>query len=115
MRKFDIKSFSVPELLTLRDEIDQHLLAHRDELQAQLAKIGRMSGRIGPARGIKVAPKYRHPQTGETWSGRGGLAGWLVREINAGRRREDFLIDTRRDGSKDAVQNEAASESAKPS
>jgi DNA-binding protein H-NS len=41
---------------------------------------------------MKVAPKYRHPKTGETWSGRGGTAGWLAREIKAGKKREDFLI-----------------------
>lgn len=89
----DLKSLSVAELLALRDDIDARLLAHRAELQAQLAQIGSVNGKGGPVRGIKIAPKYRHPKTGETWSGRGGVAGWLAKEIAAGRKREDFLID----------------------
>ncbi len=89
----DLKALSVSELLSLRDDIDKQLLAHRAELQAQLAQIGSVNGKGGPTRGVKIAPKYRHPQTGETWTGRGGVAGWLAREIEAGRKREDFLID----------------------
>lgn len=34
-----------------------------------------------------VAPKYRNPETGATWSGRGREPAWL-----AGRNREDFAI-----------------------
>ena len=89
----DLKSLSVPELLALRDDIDQQLMVHRAELQAQLAQIGNVNGKGGPIRGVKIAPKYRHPQTGETWTGRGGVAGWLAREIAAGHKREDFLIE----------------------
>lgn len=89
----NIKSLSVSELLALRDDIDAQLQAHRAELQAQLAQIGGANGKVRPSLGIKVPPKYRHPKTGETWTGRGGVAGWLVREIAAGHKREDFLID----------------------
>lgn len=34
-----------------------------------------------------VAPKYRHPETGETWSGRGRAPKWLE-----GKNKEDFAI-----------------------
>ncbi|WP_447410901.1 H-NS family nucleoid-associated regulatory protein, partial [Clostridium perfringens] len=63
--------------------------------QAQLAQIGgNGAGRkSGALKGMKVAAKYRHPKTGETWSGRGGVAGWLAKEIKAGKKRDDFLID----------------------
>lgn len=93
MRTPNLKTLSIPELLALRDAIDKQLLAHRAELQAQLDQIGSVNGKGGPTRGVKIAPKYRHPQTGETWTGRGGVAGWLAREIEAGRKREDFLIE----------------------
>ncbi|WP_211908033.1 H-NS histone family protein [Tardiphaga alba] len=96
----DLKSLSVPQLLALREDIDKQLLAHRDELQAQLAQIGTVNGRGGPTRGVKIAPKYRHPKTGETWTGRGGVAGWLAKEIAAGRNREEFLIDNAAKGSR---------------
>lgn len=39
-----------------------------------------------------VAAKYRYPETGETWSGRGRMAGWLSERIKAGARLEDFLV-----------------------
>lgn len=87
----NIKSLSVAQLLTLRDDIDNLLQTRRAELQAQLAQIG--GGKPGGSKGIKVPPKYRHPGSGETWSGRGGVAGWLARELAAGRKLEDFLIE----------------------
>lgn len=87
----EIKSLTVAELLTLREAIDEQLQARRAELQAQLAQIG-SSTKAGAGKGAPVPPKYRHPKTGETWTGRGGVAGWLAKELAAGRKREDFLI-----------------------
>ncbi len=88
----NIKSLSVAQLLALRDDIDRLLQTRRAELQAQLAQIGDGS-RSAATKGLKVPPKYRHPGSGETWSGRGGVAGWLARELAAGRKLEDFLIE----------------------
>jgi DNA-binding protein H-NS len=47
-----------------------------------------------PARGRRapVRPKYRHPGTGETWSGRGSAPAWLRRLEQDGRSREDFAV-----------------------
>lgn len=45
-----------------------------------------------PAGGGKVAAKYRHPETGETWSGRGLEPKWLRAEIAGGKSRQDFLV-----------------------
>ncbi|CUJ61843.1 H-NS histone family protein [Achromobacter xylosoxidans] len=45
----------------------------------------------GRARG-PVAAKYRHPTTGETWSGRGRTPRWLVAEEGAGRSREEYRL-----------------------
>ncbi len=42
-----------------------------------------------------VRPKYRHPDTGETWSGRGSAPAWLKRMEGEGRSRDEFAI---RDG-----------------
>jgi DNA-binding protein H-NS len=93
MRSADIKNLSVPQLLAMRVDIDKQLQSRRAELQAQLAEIGEGSGgKAKSVKGSKVAPKYRHPKTGETWSGRGGVAGWLAKEIKSGKKREDFLI-----------------------
>ena len=40
----------------------------------------------------KVAPKYRDPQSGATWSGRGLTPKWLKEKEKAGGNREEFLI-----------------------
>lgn len=95
MPSVNLKSLSVPQLLAMRSDIDVMLQSRRSELQAQLAEIGGStggSGRVSRIKGLKVAAKYRHPKTGETWSGRGGVAGWLAAELKAGKKREDFLI-----------------------
>ena len=39
-----------------------------------------------------VAPKYRHPDSGETWSGRGKAPRWLVAAEADGKTRDSFLI-----------------------
>jgi DNA-binding protein H-NS len=44
----------------------------------------RVAGKSG---GKKVAPKYRDPETGKTWTGRGVAPKWI-----AGKDREAFLI-----------------------
>jgi len=95
MPSTNIKNLSVSQLLAMRADIDKLLQSKKSELQAQLAQIGgdgRTVRKAGSIKGTKVAPKYRHPKTGETWSGRGGVAGWLAQEIKSGKKREDFLI-----------------------
>ena len=39
-----------------------------------------------------VAAKYRHPATGETWSGRGRPPHWLADEVAKGKKKEEFLV-----------------------
>ena len=48
--------------------------------------------RKSTTKGTKVAAKYRHPETGQTWSGRGILPKWMTEEIARGKTREDFAI-----------------------
>lgn len=40
----------------------------------------------------KVSAKYRDPETGKTWSGRGMAPVWIREYEKAGRKRADFLI-----------------------
>jgi len=39
-----------------------------------------------------VAPKYRHPETGLTWTGRGKAPRWIVDAEASGKPRQSFLI-----------------------
>lgn len=41
-----------------------------------------------------VKPKYRDPDTGKTWSGRGVMPKWMKAALEAGHDRDEFLIDT---------------------
>lgn len=40
----------------------------------------------------KVAPKFRDPVSGSTWTGRGRTPNWMVAEIAQGKKKEDFAI-----------------------
>ena len=42
--------------------------------------------------GKKVAPKYRNPATGDTWTGRGLKPKWLVAALNSGRSLSEFAL-----------------------
>jgi DNA-binding protein H-NS len=42
--------------------------------------------------GRKVAPKYRNPETGETWSGRGLQPKWLKAALENGKNISDFAL-----------------------
>ena len=69
-----------------------------DDIKAKMLEYGitaadlGSSGRSSRAKGTTVAAKYRNRATGETWTGRGKMPRWLQAEVNAGRRKEDFLI-----------------------
>lgn len=39
-----------------------------------------------------VAVKYRNPETGETWTGRGQPSTWIKAMEAVGRKREEFLV-----------------------
>ena len=43
-------------------------------------------------RRVTVAPKYKDPASGKTWTGRGKTPGWLVAQVAAGSSKQDFLI-----------------------
>lgn len=68
-----------------------------DELKAAQAKgPGRKRGtgtvKASKSAGKTVPPKYRHPETGETWTGRGKPPRWLAAAEAAGASRAQFLI-----------------------
>ena len=67
------------------------------DIRAKMAEYGITAADLGSATkksGSRkaVAAKYRHPTTGETWSGRGRSPHWLADELAKGRKREDFLM-----------------------
>lgn len=49
-------------------------------------------GKKARSGGATVAPKYRDPETGATWTGRGRPPVWMAAKIAAGQTKENFLI-----------------------
>lgn len=68
-----------------------------DEIAAKL-KGGRGTTRKSPVRGAvassgtKLAPKFRDPVSGNTWSGRGLKPRWLAAALATGKSADDFRI-----------------------
>ena len=93
-----LKSMTIEKLIKLKSDVeamlDQKVSEQRHSLQQELSKLGGYTGsrkaRGGP-RG-SVAPKYRNPETGETWAGRGLKPRWLTAAIKSGKSLEAFAI-----------------------
>jgi DNA-binding protein H-NS len=112
VKKIDIEAMSFDELWALHEQISQilsvRITSEKRELERRLAVLNRSRDVIegsdgdsaqsynanGKARRKypRVLPKYRNPQTSETWSGRGKQPRWLVAAIKTGRKIEDFEI-----------------------
>jgi DNA-binding protein H-NS len=111
MKKFDLEVMSFDELWSLHEQVSQllsvRIASEKRELERRLAVLSRgldVEGKRednaqsyqgnGKARRKypRVQPKYRNPQTSETWSGRGKRPRWLVAAIMTGRKIEDFEI-----------------------
>ena len=66
------------------------------ELRRELAALdggnGRANGKVKSVKGTTVKAKYRDPVTGEAWSGRGRMSGWLAAKVKAGEKASRYLI-----------------------
>jgi DNA-binding protein H-NS len=105
-----LKGLSVQELEAVivaaeREKLEKREAARRallDEVRAKAEALGFSLDSLlqearpeGPPPGPLRAPvraKYRHPEPGETWSGRGSVPAWLKRVEAEGRRREEFAV-----------------------
>ena len=107
IKKFELESMSLDDLWSLHERISSILStrigAEKHELEKRLALLNRAPGALGQGDGRPidarprrkyppVLPKYRNPQTSETWSGRGKRPRWLVAAMKSGQRIEDFRI-----------------------
>lgn len=111
--KRDLKNMTRKQLEKLRAEIDAALekLKKADLKAARQAaekaarahgfSLAEIAGGAIPAPAApkkarkspgKVAPKYRNPADGATWTGRGRQPVWFREAMAAGKKPEDFLI-----------------------
>ncbi|MCK1317607.1 MULTISPECIES: H-NS histone family protein [unclassified Bradyrhizobium] len=108
-KKLELESMSLDDLWSLHEEISgilsDRIKAEKHELEKRLAVLGGGAAVLTDSSGPgvsppakarrkypRVLPKYRNPQTSETWSGRGKRPRWLVAAMKSGRRIEDFRI-----------------------
>jgi DNA-binding protein H-NS len=111
MRNLELKALTSDKLWALHEQVRSELilkLTHEkkklDERLWRLNRMPKLDRRIGkpddrPA-GAKerrayptVMPKYRNPDRPvETWSGRGRLPRWIVKQIGSGRQLDEFRI-----------------------
>ncbi len=68
------------------------MLGGRKARAPRAAKAPKEAKTTHPTKGSRVAPKYRNPETGDTWSGRGLKPNWLRAAIMGGAKLEDFAV-----------------------
>jgi DNA-binding protein H-NS len=103
-------SSQLQTLLAKRAELEQQIAEMQREerssalvqVKALMAQHGLTAADLGPTRGLgaipktrsgsKVAPKYRDPATGQTWTGRGLHPIWLKQALAGGAQLSDFAI-----------------------
>jgi DNA-binding protein H-NS len=67
-------------------------MSNRRRLSKPGSPAGKKSAKPKKRAKRTVAPKYRDPQSGAMWSGRGLTPNWLAEKEKAGAKREDFLV-----------------------
>ena len=114
LSKFNLSSLSIDELWALHEEVgatlSEKITAEKRELEKRLAKLNRssVSAKVTVKRAVlqggerrqarrkypPVLPKFQNPaDPSETWAGRGKQPRWLVSQLRAGKKMNDFLID----------------------
>jgi DNA-binding protein H-NS len=112
LNKLDLQALSIDELWALHEEtgttLSKKIMAEKRGLEERLAKlngglaekasIARVALKVSDRRAGRrkyppVLPKYHNPSNpSETWAGRGKQPRWLVSQLNAGKKINDFLI-----------------------
>lgn len=87
----DLSNLGLSDLKQQREVIEKEIQKRLNEERAQkIAEVRQIiaeygltpddvfkKGRAHKEGGAKVAPKYRNPETGETWTGRGKPPSWI--------------------------------------
>jgi DNA-binding protein H-NS len=120
LNKSNLPTLSIDELWTLHEEVgvilSKKITTEKRELEKRLATLNRgsISGKVlisdkamvtqavvqrrerqaGRRKYPPVLPKFQNPaDPTETWAGRGKQPRWLVSQLKAGKKINDFLID----------------------
>jgi DNA-binding protein H-NS len=101
----DISNLDYSQLTHLRKQIGDRMTEMREtaitQLRATIAEQASllnvpledlMPKKISKANKATQAPKYRNPDSGETWGGRGHRPQWIKDALDGGRQLEEFLV-----------------------
>jgi DNA-binding protein H-NS len=99
---------TLQELLAQKAAIERQIIeTQREERSEAIARVRALMAEYGLSaadivgktvpssrkpEGRKVEPKYRNPETGETWSGRGLQPKWLKAALAEGKKITDFAL-----------------------
>ena len=64
----------------------------RDVQKGDKGRAGKGNREGGPVKGSEVAAKFKDPETGASWSGRGLQPKWLKAALADGKKIEDFAV-----------------------
>jgi len=103
MKNINFESLSLEELLDIRDYtnsvLKKRIGKEKRDIEKTLARLSsldeggvRRGRRPGVRKGQKLPPKFRNPETGETWAGRGARPRWLQAMLKKGRKIEEFSV-----------------------
>ncbi|SHJ86076.1 DNA-binding protein H-NS [Bradyrhizobium lablabi] len=117
LNKFKLSLLSIDELWALHEEVgailSERIAVEKRELEERLAKltsglipskanVRQPASHVGERRAVRrkyppVLPKFQNPNDpSETWAGRGKQPRWLVAQLKAGKKVDDFLISRAR-------------------
>lgn len=102
MAKIDLSKLSIPELQELAKDIEQEIVARREQDRERIVNqmrelagsiglsledlLKQERGRMPRAAAGPVAVKYRHPENAAlTWAGRGKRPQWITEWLESGR------------------------------
>ena len=109
--KFNLSSLTTDELWALHEQVGnilaEKITTEKRELEQRLAKLNsgmmakasRPDLQVAERRSARrkyppVLPKFQNPSDpSETWAGRGKQPRWMVLQLKAGKKMNDFLID----------------------
>lgn len=112
LSKLDLKALSIDDLWTFHEQVgavmSERITAEKRGLEERLARLNRgvierpaikravlkaRERRVARRKYPPVLPKYQNPgDPSETWAGRGKQPRWLVSQLKAGKKIDDFLI-----------------------
>jgi DNA-binding protein H-NS len=106
--KSDLEKLSVVELTEVHEfvggRIEELKEAGKDTARQKIMAMAAESGHDLKSLGFidrqskAAAAKYRDPETGETWSGRGRVPGWIAAAKESGKGLEKFAIEKKGKG-----------------